>query len=269
MGDNDWIEVRKKHRGSMFSRLQVPQPNSALMDDLAKISLSVYVSNFPSHLTVRELWNICGKKGTIADVFIAKHRNKLGQMFGFCRFIKVSNSENLINSLNKIWIGKLRLHANLARFGRNVGKQPSQAQPNANPAKITTAPKVSHNTKDFSYASVAKNSFPKEGTNSCNDHDTSMSNKPAATLSYDTPNDFPLALLGCYKDFRSIANTRIMCCNEGFLDVDFKYLGGLWVLFDFTTKDARDKFLHHIGVQSWFSTLKLWHDDFVVEERLI
>ncbi|PWA89223.1 RNA-directed DNA polymerase, eukaryota, Reverse transcriptase zinc-binding domain protein [Artemisia annua] len=64
---------------------------------------------------------------------------------------------------------------------------------------------------------------------------------PTIILSQDIPNDFPLALLGCYKDFRSIANTRTMCSTEGFLEVDFKYLGGLW----------------------------LWHNDFVVEERLI
>ncbi|GJZ49247.1 putative RNA-directed DNA polymerase, eukaryota, reverse transcriptase zinc-binding domain protein [Tanacetum coccineum] len=57
--------------------------------------------------------------------------------------------------------------------------------------------------------------------------------------------------------------------NEGFLDVDFKYLGGLWVLFDFESSDARDKFLKHNGVTTWFSILKPWHDDFVAEERLI
>ncbi|GKC13192.1 hypothetical protein Tco_1009974 [Tanacetum coccineum] len=53
------------------------------MDDLAKISLTVYVSNFLSHLTIRELWNICGKKGTLMDVFIAKHKNKLGRCLPF------------------------------------------------------------------------------------------------------------------------------------------------------------------------------------------
>nr|GEZ46144.1 RNA-directed DNA polymerase, eukaryota, reverse transcriptase zinc-binding domain protein [Tanacetum cinerariifolium] len=131
---------------------------------IAKISLSVYVSNFPSHLTVWELWNICGKKGTIADVFIAKHKNKLGQMFGFCRFIKVLNSENLIISLNNVWIDKLRLHANLARFGRKVEVKPSYAQPINCPFKAATAPRVSHNNNDTSYASVTKNSSPMRAT---------------------------------------------------------------------------------------------------------
>ncbi|GKE19893.1 hypothetical protein Tco_1431405 [Tanacetum coccineum] len=32
---------------------------------------------------------------------------------------------------------------------------------------------------------------------------------------------------------------------------------------------ARDKFLKHKGVLTWFSSLKPWHDDFMVDERLI
>ncbi|GKB06580.1 RNA-directed DNA polymerase, eukaryota, reverse transcriptase zinc-binding domain protein [Tanacetum coccineum] len=35
------------------------------------------------------------------------------------------------------------------------------------------------------------------------------------------------------------------------------------------SRGARDKFLNHSGIQTWFSSLKLWHDDFLVEERLV
>ncbi|GJZ44938.1 hypothetical protein Tco_0592534 [Tanacetum coccineum] len=37
-------------------------------------------------------------------------------MFAFCRYIKLSSSKTLIDSLSNVWIGKLRLHANVARF---------------------------------------------------------------------------------------------------------------------------------------------------------
>ncbi|GKC45716.1 RNA-directed DNA polymerase, eukaryota, partial [Tanacetum coccineum] len=66
-------------------------------------------------------------KGNIADVFIAKHKNKLGQMFGFCRYNGIDNTQNLIDSLNGVWIGKLRLHANIAGFDRKEGFRPPQA----------------------------------------------------------------------------------------------------------------------------------------------
>nr|GEV76473.1 putative RNA-directed DNA polymerase, eukaryota, reverse transcriptase zinc-binding domain protein [Tanacetum cinerariifolium] len=85
MGDDDWIEVRRKNHGSVFNKLSPPIKSSA--DDLAKVSTLVYISNFPSHLTVRELWNICEKKGTLADVFIANHKNKMGDPFGLASLI--------------------------------------------------------------------------------------------------------------------------------------------------------------------------------------
>nr|GEV49027.1 RNA-directed DNA polymerase, eukaryota [Tanacetum cinerariifolium] len=115
MGDSDWHEVIERKRRSVLDRLTPSRSPNSNVDDLAKISLSVYVSNFPTHLTMRELWNICGKVGTVADVYIAKRKNKFGQMFAFCRYIKVVNIENLISSLSNIWVGKLRLHANVAR----------------------------------------------------------------------------------------------------------------------------------------------------------
>nr|GFC75830.1 RNA-directed DNA polymerase, eukaryota, reverse transcriptase zinc-binding domain protein [Tanacetum cinerariifolium] len=37
----------------------------------------------------------------------------------------------------------------------------------------------------------------------------SVDTSPSINLNHDNGNDFPLAVLGCYKDFRSIANSRI------------------------------------------------------------
>nr|GEV71218.1 putative RNA-directed DNA polymerase, eukaryota, reverse transcriptase zinc-binding domain protein [Tanacetum cinerariifolium] len=190
--------------------------------------------------------------------------NALGQMFGFCRFIKVSNQANLVTSLSNIWIGKMRLFANIARFDRKLSGKPlhDRAQvvkPTHDRPKVT--PKVDMVS---SYANAAR------GSSQCDSKTASVNvGVPSITLSQDKPNDFPLALVGCYKDFRAIPNTRIMCCNEGFSDVDFKYLGGLWILFDFQSPDVRDKFLHHNGFSTWISTLKPWYDEFVVDERLI
>ncbi|GJS06437.1 putative RNA-directed DNA polymerase, eukaryota, reverse transcriptase zinc-binding domain protein [Tanacetum coccineum] len=268
MGDNEWIEVRRKNRGSVFNRLQFPHSKTSMMNDLAKVYLSVYVSNFPSHLTVRELWNICSKARTLVDVYIAKHKNALGQMFGFCRYIKVSNQDNLINSLCKIWIGKLRLYANVARFGRKLGDKPTLAR--AQVVKPATSPRTNPKaTMASSFVNVARGSSNGEAKSPNTVHEGTGSHIPSIILSQDNSNDFPLALLGCYKDFWAIASTRSMCHNEGFLNVDFKYLGGLWVLFDFESSEARDKFLNHKGILTWFSTLKPWYNDFVVDERLV
>ncbi|GKC68758.1 reverse transcriptase domain, reverse transcriptase zinc-binding domain protein, partial [Tanacetum coccineum] len=189
-------------------------------------------------------------------------------MFGFCRFIKVQNSETLICSLSDIWIGKLRLHANMARSDR---KNVAAFKPSHSSVKAASMANKTLNNMDTSYVNAAKVSMHSEGRTPCKSSDQAVRIEDILLISLPSNNltDFPLALLSSYKDFCSIVNTRTLCSNEGFLEVDFKYLGGLWVLFDFSSLDARDKFLNHKGVKTWFSTLKPWHDDFIVDERLI
>ncbi|GJW89550.1 RNA-directed DNA polymerase, eukaryota [Tanacetum coccineum] len=165
---------------------------------------------------------------------------------------KVSDVEILINLLSNVWIGKLRLHAIVARFERKMNGNSSHG------VKM-----VSRNSAHLGDQEV------KGGMETERDQEVKGCINTRITLTHDISNDFPLALLGCYKDFRSIANTRFICRSEGFLEVEFKYLGGLWVLFEFKSLDAKEKSLYHKGIAAWFSSLKAWHDDFVVEERLI
>nr|GEW99762.1 RNA-directed DNA polymerase, eukaryota, reverse transcriptase zinc-binding domain protein [Tanacetum cinerariifolium] len=224
MGDSDWHEViGRKHR-SVFDRLTPSQSLNSNVDDLAKISLSV---------------------GTVADVYIAKRKNKFGQMFAFCRYIKVVNIENLISSSSNIWVGKLRLHANVARFDKKMDAKPSYAGVKVKPPVVTRSSHPPSN-KTTSYANVAKASCDVGNKGSiyvdkeCGDQ-TQVINIPMSSSQ-----DLPLAVLGCYKDFRSIANARSLCHSE-----------------------ARNSYLKHDGIRSWFSSSKPWHDDFTVDERLI
>ncbi|PWA40142.1 hypothetical protein CTI12_AA565510 [Artemisia annua] len=253
MADSDWHEVSYKKRRSVFERMGS--------------TLNVYVSNFPSHLSLRELSNICGKKGHIVDVFIAKHKNKFGQSFGFCRFNGVDNKENLIASLNKVRIGKLNLHANIARFDRYNGT-PKNAIPvkkiveSKVPAPVASSSAKKVVSESNSFVNVVKGDSSGDKMGSIAEDCTSF------IASQDTT-DMELVILGCHKDFRSIENSKIICNNEGFLGVDVKYLGGLWVMFSFDDMDARNSFLTHEGVLSWFSVLVPWDKDFVLNERLV
>nr|GEV59479.1 hypothetical protein [Tanacetum cinerariifolium]GEW71123.1 hypothetical protein [Tanacetum cinerariifolium] len=62
-------------------------------DDVQKISTSVFVTNFPD--------------GT-----------KAGKRFGFVRFIKVLDIDRLISNLCTVWVGRNKIHANVARSQR-------------------------------------------------------------------------------------------------------------------------------------------------------
>ncbi|GJV59765.1 coronatine-insensitive protein 1-like protein [Tanacetum coccineum] len=95
MGDNNW-----KFQGSKEDQTQ-------------RISKSIFVTNFPEHFTAKDLWNVCIEYGIVIDVFIPFKKSQAGKRFAFVRFIKVENIDRLVMNLCTIWIGRLRLHANV------------------------------------------------------------------------------------------------------------------------------------------------------------
>nr|GEV86284.1 reverse transcriptase domain, reverse transcriptase zinc-binding domain protein [Tanacetum cinerariifolium] len=265
MGDSDWQEVTRKKRRSVFERLGYQSKGRTMSREIRVNTISIYVSNFPSHLMIHKLWNIYGKNESIIDVYIAKHKNKLGKMFAFCRFKGIDNCENLINSLKEVWIGKLRLNANIARFDRKEGNKPLKADVKRQDSCILKPlDRVSINSHSFINVVGGHSSGVKK-----ENKDVHLDESPSMILSQEDNSGLSLALIGCHKDFYSISNSKIVCKNEGFAGVDIKYLGGLWVLFEFNDKNVRDNFLKHEGTLSWFSSLKPWHDDFMVKDRLI
>nr|GFB62555.1 nucleotide-binding alpha-beta plait domain-containing protein [Tanacetum cinerariifolium] len=95
-------------------------------DDLAKISTSIFITNFPEACSTKELFIACKQYGHVVDSFIPAKRSKAGKRFGFVRFINVFNEERLVNNLCTVWIDRCKLQANIARFHRppvrkNVG----------------------------------------------------------------------------------------------------------------------------------------------------
>ncbi|GJZ78702.1 RNA-directed DNA polymerase, eukaryota [Tanacetum coccineum] len=174
------------------------------------------------------------KKMMFENVFIAKHKNKLGQMFGFCRYYGIDNTQNLIDSLNGVWIGKLRLHANIARFDRKEGFRLPQANvKKPTPAASTSIKRGANSSHSFVNVVKGVSNEEKMGTGGA-----PVDDSPTVSVSHSQED-----------------NSKLF---EGFSRVEIKYLGGLWVLFVFNDKHVRDKFLNHEGIQSWFSSLEPW-----------
>lgn len=82
-----------------------------------------FFSCFPNDHTEKDLWRIFQRFGKVNEVFIANKRNKRGQWFDFVRLLEVSNHKKLEYELDHIWIGDLKLHANIPRFKRDDGNQ--------------------------------------------------------------------------------------------------------------------------------------------------
>ncbi|GKC98349.1 RNA-directed DNA polymerase, eukaryota [Tanacetum coccineum] len=266
MGDSDWHVVNRKNSRSVFDRLKPSKIQKSNVDELAKFSLSVYVSNFPSHLTVRELWNICGKMGTLVDVYIAKRKNHLGKMFAFFRYNKVSNSKTLIDLLSNVWIEKLRLHANVARFDRNATVKPphvgdkvvNDVQPNK--AHGGSAKNLDATNTSFAYVLDAR----RRTTNAA------VELHPAIVLDEECymERDCSCSLMGKIKDINALPNLYLILYNEGFENVNVTRLGGLWVLLDMGSIATKDKIHKHVGIGSWLTELKPAFNSFVSDERI-
>ena len=118
-------------------------------DDVAKISTSIFVNNFPESFSAKDLFHACKQYGHVVDSFIPTKRAKDGKRFGFVRFINVFSIERLVNNLCTIWVGQMKLNANVARFNRENVKKNSKVdnatktfKSNSNDAKKVDGNKV-------------------------------------------------------------------------------------------------------------------------------
>nr|GEX96744.1 nucleotide-binding alpha-beta plait domain-containing protein [Tanacetum cinerariifolium] len=92
-------------------------------EDVASISTSVYVTNFLESISAKDLFKACMQYGHVVDSFIPNKKSKNGKRFGFVKFINVFSEKRLINNLCTVWIDRFKLHANIARFQRPMGKK--------------------------------------------------------------------------------------------------------------------------------------------------
>ncbi|GKB50952.1 RNA-directed DNA polymerase, eukaryota, partial [Tanacetum coccineum] len=214
--------------------------------------------------SAKELWTVCKQYGTVVDAFIPDRRSKAGKRFGFVRFIKIFDVDRLVNNLCTIWVGRFKLHANIARFQRPLlHKNNSQSSHNKGDE---SAPKdfykeSGENVNSKSYAHVV-NAGPHQFYN--------KEDSPAIVLdeTYANKTDYSLTLLGKVKDFTSLTNLNVVLANEGFVNVKLKYMGGFWVMIVFTSEGAKKTFRSKVGIGSWFAQLLQASNSFLVDERV-
>ncbi|GJR02879.1 nucleotide-binding alpha-beta plait domain-containing protein [Tanacetum coccineum] len=197
-------------------------------DDVAKISTSIFVSNFPDSVSAKDLFHSCKQYGHVVDSFIPMKRLKDGKRFGFVRFINVFNVERLVNNLCTIWLNRCKLHANIERFNRD--------QKNGN--KYKTVNQKKHEGRKNLFMILAKRQ------------------------------DLSNSLIGRVKDVGSLSNLKKVLCNKGFDNIFVRYMGELWVLLEFDNTKAKELFRDNVGVGSWFSVLRQASHDFTPEGRI-
>ncbi|XP_058747156.1 uncharacterized protein LOC131620160 [Vicia villosa] len=96
--------------------------NQILREGKIAFVTSFYDSEFPDTYCARDLFQLFGCEGTVAEVFISPKRNGIGKRFGFARFSEVEDGRLLAVRLDNILILGKKIHVNLPRFARGVGK---------------------------------------------------------------------------------------------------------------------------------------------------
>ncbi|GJZ00356.1 RNA-directed DNA polymerase, eukaryota, reverse transcriptase zinc-binding domain protein [Tanacetum coccineum] len=233
-------------------------------DDVNRISTSIFVSNFPDSFSAKDLFSSCKKFGHVVDSYIPLKRTKEGKRFGFVRFINVFNVDRLVNNLCTIWVGRLKLHANIARFQRApLNKKNSPVMSNGEVrrgADNSSRLNGGNMGSGKSYVKVVK------ASNMAGHMDT-----PAIVLDEECVNsiDLSTSLMGRVKEFASLTNLKTALLNEGFVDLTVRYLGELWVLLEFSSSKTKEAFRDNVGVGSWFSELRKASLDIHPDGRIV
>ncbi|GJW26521.1 RNA-directed DNA polymerase, eukaryota [Tanacetum coccineum] len=262
MGFDDWQQVSRRS-----------YKKSSKEDDVARISTSIYVTNFPISSTAKDLFHYCKQYGHVVDSFIPAKKSKDGKRFGFVKFINVFDVDRLVGNLCTVWIGSHRLHANVARFSRPVAKDSKNNGPTAEKVKLPFAV-----SKAQSMDSVKTSKHKQSNGFSCSFANVvngvtgpQLSSSPAIVLddSCITCRDYSKHVMGKVKDVNSIPNLSTLLYDEGFVNVHLKYLGGLWVLLELDKEETKANLVAHTGINSWFHVLQDVKPDFVSDERIV
>ncbi|GJY40396.1 nucleotide-binding alpha-beta plait domain-containing protein, partial [Tanacetum coccineum] len=230
-------------------------------DDVDRISTSVFVTNFPDSTSAKDLFKACNQYGHVIDSYIPNKKSKSGKRFGFVKFINVFSEERLINNLCTVWIGRLKIHANIAHFQRASGKKERAGVPKS---FVHPTPKAQGKpiVVDNSYVGVVRGEKNKETI--AKDSGPSIVLTDDCLLNKVCPN----AIFGKVKEFASLANLKVALGNEGFSDIVIKYMGELWVMLEFKFEKALLKFQESTSVMSWFSQVVKVTPEFEVEGRI-
>ncbi|GKE52605.1 nucleotide-binding alpha-beta plait domain-containing protein, partial [Tanacetum coccineum] len=198
-------------------------------EDIDKISLSIFVTNFPESCSAKELFHHCKQYGHVVDSFILNKRSQNGKRFGFVKFINVFNKERLVDNLCTVWIGCSKLQANLAKFKRENKVGSGKVGRTENDAcirqKFSTSTSAENIDNGKSFASMVKKSSMAVETET----------NPSIVLDDECVNnkDLSLSLMGRVNKLESLANLKKALSIEGFDKMKISYLGELWVLLEF------------------------------------
>ncbi|KAD4887914.1 hypothetical protein E3N88_19986 [Mikania micrantha] len=82
-----------------------------------------FISNLPEGITDARFKEAFLKFGRLSDAYVARKRDRRGNIFGFIRFIDVKEVNNLLLELNSVKLEGAKLEANIAKYLKGGNQQ--------------------------------------------------------------------------------------------------------------------------------------------------
>ncbi|GKE78873.1 nucleotide-binding alpha-beta plait domain-containing protein, partial [Tanacetum coccineum] len=125
--DGEWTTVQRRRRQDNKDRKDNDdwrsqqgrrQENKGLNEDYNKVmkckTVTFFFTRFPDSWNEKNLWELFKKYGTVADLYLAYRRTKLGTRFGFVRYVNVGDTMDFKKKLGGISISNVKILINIA-----------------------------------------------------------------------------------------------------------------------------------------------------------
>nr|GFA75811.1 RNA-directed DNA polymerase, eukaryota [Tanacetum cinerariifolium] len=206
--------------------------------NLQDVTNTAYITNFPTSLGSKDLWQHCEKYGTVANVYITRKLSKVGRRFAFVRFERKPNTT------------------------LKPSNQPSTKQTYTQPKSASSS---SHVNPNRSYVNALN------GKASHNPPDDKVILKSVTLDAADllVTSNLSNVVLAKVRDVHLILNINNVLNKEGFYGFQCKYIGGAWLWIEFDAAESCQK-LHQNSEMSWyFTAMKHVTHSFKADERIV
>ncbi|KAL4574766.1 hypothetical protein LXL04_021604 [Taraxacum kok-saghyz] len=267
--DDGWKTVERRRR------------RVSKVDELCRVVTTFFISNLPVGWDSRKLWLAFEGHGTLVDAFVPGKRDAAGNLFGFVRFMKVSEVQALLRKFNEMVLEGKRLKANVAKHERPKarstlnGNRYGQVKTHVKKSHGLTQDgrfRDSHNVAGVSYKQVL---YKNAGSTEKSEVQTYMAVKRNIVVkdcvSVRKPNWLDPCLVGEVKNIEMLSKCMSVIHAYGLGECSIRYMGGLVVLLQFNSKAIAECFLNNQkeNWSAWFVWLKKWEEQFCVKERVI
>ncbi|KAL4566482.1 hypothetical protein LXL04_030597 [Taraxacum kok-saghyz] len=267
--DGGWKTVDRR-RG----RHQTRERKESNSDELKRLVTTFFVSNIPEGWNSRRLWKAFEARGTLVDAFIPSKKDASGGLFGFVRFLKVPNLQQLLDSMNEMVLQGKKLRVNVARHdrvkdNRKIEVHQQQWKVRSTKEAVEVYRNEVCNFKSFKGVlqdSKANGEVKVKGLGS---EEKVVEVVVPNTLIQKEHAWLGSCLVGELKEIELLSKCMAMIHNYGLGECNIRYLGGLSVLLQFNSKAIADCFLtnQRVNWSVWFDRLSKWNNSFVLESR--